>query len=63
MLSACSNGPKKLTVSCLQIISTKELVKCIRLYNNIIINLLSLVVLLETSYMTSGRFSALSLKK
>ena len=34
MLSACSNGPKKLlTVSCLQFISTKELVKCIRLYN------------------------------
>ena len=28
------NGPKKLlTVSCLQFISTKELVKCIRLYN------------------------------
>ena len=34
MLSACSNGPKKLlTVSCLQFISTKELVKCIRNYN------------------------------
>ena len=31
---AASNGPKKLlTVSCLQFISTKELVKCTRLYN------------------------------
>ena len=34
MLSAYNNGPKKiLTVSCLQFISTKELINCIRLYN------------------------------